>query len=248
MAILTPTAYTTATVFSDGFESGNLTAGGWTNSSWQATSALAAVGTYSAASTASAPATLTKTVDTNGYFNPVLTFRYRSTFSAAPDYLRVRVGSTVTTITQATVSSWTTATVTLPVASSVTFAFEANSNAAGERAYVDEVYVQGANPSAYQTAGTMLSPVIAVARPINLWSSLDASVTVPANTTLLFDVLDGADSSVIYQDITSAQMPFSLSLIDVTAHPTLRVRARFTGNGSVTPSVQNWSVNYIYLP
>jgi predicted CXXCH cytochrome family protein len=236
-----------ATIFSDGFESNNFTAGGWTATNWQTTNTTQSAGTFSARGTANTTGSLVKTLNTNAYANPTLTFRYKATMSGAPDYFRLQVnGSTVTTLATSNVTAWTTGTVSLPTSTSVTISFQTSTNLATEWGNLDEVLVTG--QSGYLTTGTVLSPTISVARPIDAWTSLTAAGSVPANTTMTFDVLNASLTNTLFSGITLAQMPYALSTIDVTAYPQIRIRANMTGDGTVTPTLNDWSVNYVYLP
>ena len=92
----------------------------------------------------------------------------------------------------------------------------------------------------YENSGSVTGGPISVAGgTLNAWTELRLTGAAPAGSTLYFDLLDGADESVLAADITLAMSPYPLAAIDKTAHPTLKVRARFSGNGTVAPSVSD---------
>ena len=71
------------------------------------------------------------------------------------------------------------------------------------------------------------------------WVDLNFTATLPSNTNLSIDVLDGLDDSVIIEDANSG---FDLS--EITA-ASIKLRANLsTGNSNVTPALHDWSITY----
>ncbi len=69
----------------------------------------------------------------------------------------------------------------------------------------------------------------------------EASWDVPAGTFLSIDVLDANGNPILgFAGMTTSQ--FSLAGIDGTVHPTIHLRATFTGTSTATPILYAWEV------
>ncbi|MCG2824966.1 MAG: DUF2341 domain-containing protein, partial [Thermoplasmatales archaeon] len=95
----------------------------------------------------------------------------------------------------------------------------------------------------YQTFGTLTSEKIHV--PTNkTWNTLYINKTEPQNTHLKVSVLDGENNQTITEYENMNQTTISLSGINPVEHPTIRLKTELTGNGTTTPLLHFWSVNW----
>lgn len=152
---LTPTPTPTATpgpavLFSDGFESNNFTAGGWTNSGCTIGSNYKYAGTYAAIFNSSD--SLTKARSTAGYQDIQVKYaRYTRNCETDDHFIAEWYnGSAWTTLEDQTgSSSWTARTWVLPTGAnnnaSFQLRFRTSHNASNDYAYLDEVQILG-NP------------------------------------------------------------------------------------------------------
>ncbi|MFM2165016.1 MAG: hypothetical protein RL325_1453, partial [Planctomycetota bacterium] len=144
-----PTAPPTpVTLFSDGFESGNLTAGGWVITG----SAVANTGarlTGSWGARISGTANMERTISTVGFNTITLTANRRSSGMDAGEFLYLEWwnGSAWTIAQQVNTTAWASASFTLPAAAANNAAFKirfrTNANATNERGDLDDVVVRG---------------------------------------------------------------------------------------------------------
>ncbi len=97
--------------------------------------------------------------------------------------------------------------------------------------------------SGYASAGSAISTAISPSS-LQSWSTLVFNKSTPTGTTLTVDVLPATGSTPIsgYTNVSSGT---SLSGINVSTYPTIRLRANLsTTNSSVTPSLSDWTVNW----
>ncbi|MGE5557743.1 MAG: hypothetical protein ACM3WV_03940, partial [Bacillota bacterium] len=146
-------------IFTDGFESGNFTAGGWTNSGCAVQSTYKRTGTYAAVFNSSD--TLTKALSTAGYTNIVVEYaRYTRSCETDDHFIAEWYnGSVWSTLEDLTGSStWTLQTWTLPAGAdnnpNFQIRFKTVHNGSYDYAYLDDVAVRGdtANPTPTPTA------------------------------------------------------------------------------------------------
>jgi len=145
-----PTAPPTpVTLFSDGFESGNLTAGGWAvqNTSAAANTGARLTGSWGARLTATS--WMEKSFSTVGYNTISLTLARRSSGYDAGEFLYLEWwnGTTWTVLQQVNTTAYTSVTFNLPAAAAgnaaFKFRFRANANANNERGDIDDVVLRG---------------------------------------------------------------------------------------------------------
>ncbi len=243
-----------ATLFDDDFESGGF--GNWNSSNWGTdnNSGNAHGGTYSAVmNTVGADELMVKTVDTAGRTNVQISFWLMGTNTTEnTDYVQLQVYNTGTTSWDTVrdiplddrVTTYRQFTDSIPASyysATMQFRILGRCNMADEYQHVDDVAVT-ADPVAgsYQPSGNVVStPVLASGGTVNSWNSLRYTGNQPAGSTFRLDVLDGADSSVLVSGLTLADTPYSLIGIDKVAHPSLKLRARFTGDAPAPPSISD---------
>ena len=137
------------TLFSDDFESGNLSAGGWTVSgNGDAHSSASFAGVYGGRLRSSA--TLEKAVSTIGYSNITVNYARRAVSLKGGENLRIQWstnGSTWTTLETLNTTGYATASFVLPAAAENQAGFRirfiTNANKNNEKAYIDDVLVTG---------------------------------------------------------------------------------------------------------
>jgi predicted phage tail protein len=148
-ASATPTAPPTPVVlFSDTFETGNLTAGGWaiTGSAVASTGARQA-GTWGAR--ISGTASMEKSISTVGFNTITFSVSRRSSGMDAGEFLYLEWwnGTAWTVASTVNTTAWTTPSFTLPAAAANNAAFKVrfrtNANATNERGDIDDVTVRG---------------------------------------------------------------------------------------------------------
>ncbi len=149
-AFATPTAPPTpVTLFTDGFESGNLTVGGWVTQNGQATASTAGrqTGTWGARITGTS--WLEKSRSTVGYNTIALVFGRRTSGMDAGEFLTIEWwnGSAWTSAGTVNTTAWVTQTVNLPAAAAgnaaFKFRFRTNASATNERGDIDNVTLRG---------------------------------------------------------------------------------------------------------
>lgn len=141
-------SFGTITMFTDGFESNNFTAGGWTNNGCALSSAYKNTGTYS--SEFNSADTLTKARSTVGYNNIVVQYARYTRACETDDYFAAEWynGSTWTTLENTSGNvSWAVQTWNLPAgaANNANFQvrFKTVHNGTGDYAHVDDVKITG---------------------------------------------------------------------------------------------------------
>lgn len=151
------------TLYSDGFESGNLTGGGWTNSGCTVTSAYKYAGTYAALFNSSD--SLHKTINTNNYGNIQVQYARLTRNCETDDFFIAEWynGSIWTTLESLPGNSaWAVKTWDLPVGAannaSFQIRFRTSHNGASDYAYLDEVRVTGINMTATPTISPDITP------------------------------------------------------------------------------------------
>jgi hypothetical protein len=94
--------------------------------------------------------------------------------------------------------------------------------------------------SDYASSGSVVSTTIELPTNGNWsWDAVDLNATMPENTELTVDVLNGADDSVILADVNSSKD------INWIAATELKLRANLsTDDPNHTPSLHDWSVSY----
>ena len=136
-------------LFSDGFESGDFSAGGWSTQNGNATisSAAGRTGTYGAR--LKRTTYMQRSVDTTGYATVELSYSRRTSNMDSGEQLFVEFwnGSGWQTVESTSSTSWADPTWTLPASAgnSASFAvrFRTNANRNNERGDVDDVEVVG---------------------------------------------------------------------------------------------------------
>lgn len=138
------------TLFADGFESGNLSSGGWsTSGNVSAHTKADRTGVYGARLKRSS--SITRAVDTSGFATVELSYSRRSRNMDSGEYLHVEWsadgGSSWTVAEFVNSTSWADPTVTLPVGAgdnpNFVIRFRTNANRNNERGDVDDVEVIG---------------------------------------------------------------------------------------------------------
>jgi subtilisin family serine protease len=149
-ASATPTAPPApVTLFSDGFESGNLTAGGWAVQNASATASTGARLTGSWGARLTATTWLEKSFSTVGYNTISLTAARRTSGYDAGEFLYIEWwnGTAWTALQQVNTTAYTSVTFNLPTAASgnaaFKFRFRSNANATNERGEIDDVVLRG---------------------------------------------------------------------------------------------------------
>jgi subtilisin family serine protease len=149
-AAATPTAPPApVTLFSDGFESGNLTAGGWVAQNTRAAASTAARQTGSWGARLSRATWIEKSFSTVGYNTISIVVGRRTNGLDAGEFLYVEWwnGSAWTVAGTVNTTAWATATFNLPAAAAdnaaFKFRFRTNANANNERGDVDNVSLRG---------------------------------------------------------------------------------------------------------
>ncbi len=95
----------------------------------------------------------------------------------------------------------------------------------------------------YSTTGTYTSTPVTPTANLMGWTSVRVNGAENGGT-LTIDVLDQSDSVVV----SSVPLNTDYSLASVPTTVThLKVRAKFTGNGSVTPSLDDWTIDYAHI-
>lgn len=149
-ASATPTAPPApVTLFSDGFESGNLTTGGWAvqNANAAANTGARLTGSWGARLTATS--WMEKSFSTLGYNTISLTVARRTSGYDAGEFLYIEWwnGTAWTALQQVNTTAYTSVTFNLPTAAgsnaAFKFRFRANANATNERGELDDVVLRG---------------------------------------------------------------------------------------------------------
>ena len=139
----------TGELFGDDFESGNLTAGGWTNAGSGVTEiATAASNTGSYGARVKNGAVLSKTLSTTGYENVTIAYARKTLNFAGSENLTVQWsldGSNWTTLEVTQDTSWASKSFNLPAAAEnqtqVILQFATNGNRNAEKAFIDNVSI-----------------------------------------------------------------------------------------------------------
>ena len=137
------------TLFTDGFESGNLTAGGWVtqNANAAANTGARQSGTWGARLTATS--WMEKSFSTVGYNTITLSVGRRTSGYDAGEFLSIEWwnGTVWTSLGTVNTTAWATQTFSLPAAAagngSFKFRFRSNANATNERGELDNVLLRG---------------------------------------------------------------------------------------------------------
>jgi hypothetical protein len=147
-------------IFSDGFESNNFTAGGWTNSGCTIQTSYKYSGTYAARFRSSN--SLTKSLSTANYTNLWVSYARRTLGMESDDHFIVEWydGSTWTTLEDVTGSvAWSRKVFLLPAAaennSSFQLRFRTSHNESTDYAYLDDVVVVGTTTWSATISGTI---------------------------------------------------------------------------------------------
>ena len=92
----------------------------------------------------------------------------------------------------------------------------------------------------YASSGSVVSSAIELPANGNWsWDVVDFNATIPENTELTIDILNGSDESVILADVNSS------TDINWTAATELKLRANLsTDDPDNTPALHDWSVSY----
>jgi len=137
------------TLFSDGFESGNLTAGGWVVQNTNASASTGARQTGSWGARLTATTWMEKSFSTVGYNTISLSLARRTSGYDAGEFLYIEWwnGSAWATLGTVNTTAWATATFNLPTAAgsnaAFKFRFRSNANANNERGDIDAVSLSG---------------------------------------------------------------------------------------------------------
>lgn len=106
----------------------------------------------------------------------------------------------------------------------------------------------------YPANGNFQSTSIAPSS-LNKWKTFTASTSTPAQTAVIFRFYDGtgttliSDSAIPGNSAGIATSSVSLLGVSTTTYPSMRVGTTLTsGNSSVTPSVDSYSIDYDYGP
>ena len=149
-ASATPTAPPApVTLFTDGFESGNLTAGGWVVQNTQAAAATGAAQSGSWGARLNRATWIEKSVSTAGYNTISIVVGRRTNGLDAGEFLYVEWwnGTAWTVAGTVNTTAWATATFNLPAAAAnnaaFKFRFRTNANGNSERGDVDNVSLRG---------------------------------------------------------------------------------------------------------
>ncbi len=158
----------TSTLFSDDFESGTLTAGGWTNAGSGVTEIATAAskdGTYGAR--VKNGAVLSKTFSTVDYENVSIAYDRKTLNFAGSENLTVQWsvdGSSWTTLETTQSGSWANKTFTLPTAADnkaqVTIQFATSGNRNAEKAFIDNVSITADEASGEPTPDPDPEPTV----------------------------------------------------------------------------------------
>ena len=93
-------------------------------------------------------------------------------------------------------------------------------------------------------SGELKSEIIDIP-PNMVWSSLHFNRTVPGNAYLNITVHDAGTDEVLLQQSSRADSEYSdLSVINATEHPNIYLRAEFCAEGSTSPILHSWAVNW----
>ena len=107
-------------------------------------------------------------------------------------------------------------------------------------AYTGTSYYQNLTTSGYSLSGSVVSTAINLPADSN-WSVVQFDKTTPSDTTLLIDVLDAANDSVILADVISG------TALRGTPATSIELRANLsTSDSSSTPALHDWSVAYTH--
>jgi hypothetical protein len=149
-AAATPTAPPApVTLFTDGFESGNLTAGGWVVQNTSAVASTGARQTGSWGARLSRATWMEKTISTAGYNTISIVVGRRTSGMDAGEFLYIEWwnGSAWTVAGTVNTTAWATATFNLPAAAAdnaaFKFRFRTNASANNERGDIDNVTLRG---------------------------------------------------------------------------------------------------------
>jgi hypothetical protein len=149
-AAATPTAPPApVTLFTDGFESGNLTAGGWLTQNTQAAAATGAAQSGSWGARLNRATWIEKSFSTVGYNTISIVVGRRTNGLDAGEFLYIEWwnGSAWTVAGTVNTTAWASATFTLPAAAAnnaaFKFRFRTNANGNNERGDVDNVSLRG---------------------------------------------------------------------------------------------------------
>lgn len=242
-----------ATIFTDGFETGSFA--NWTSNTNWTTSTTAHTGTYSARMN-NTTCTLDKLVDTSGRTSVTLTFWvYGASSTTSSDYLRVNFidNSGVThqvwnKTLQDRLQTWTKYTVPIDAATYGPFGASTHFQIVGHvsnlsTSYyqrVDDVTLVGdAVASGYEAQGSALSSAIDVSGALKSWGSLSMNGSLPTGTSVKVDVLDALSGDTLLSGKQYTDTPVDLSGINVTDHPSLRLKATLFGDAGVARSVSD---------
>jgi len=244
----------TTQIFADTFESNNFNA--WTSATnWVTSTTQRHGGFYSARqNSTSADCTLEKNVDTTGKASATLSFWLRgNTNTNNTEYVRVMFkgqDGTWRQVWQKTLedrlASWVQYQIAIDPAlyggfgANTAFRIVARvSSSTTHYQYVDDVVFSGttAGTTYYKSPGLVTSTLIVPPiGTLNNWGTLEVRGLEPAGTAMTLDVLNGADDLAItgYTGLPYTSSPTTLDLtgISTSLYPTLKVRARLTGNAA----------------
>ena len=95
----------------------------------------------------------------------------------------------------------------------------------------------------YPTNATLTSTAIGISNNVN-WSTLSLTKTEPANTCINVSILNAETNATIpgFNNLTTSNINLTpLNDLDITS---IRLKAYFSGNGSATPSLDSWGVEW----
>jgi hypothetical protein len=99
----------------------------------------------------------------------------------------------------------------------------------------------------FKESGSLTSISI-VPYSIGEWGTLLINKTEPDNSSVKVSILDGHTNETIsgFEDLTDSTV--SLSSINATDYPSLRLRGQLVGTALVTPILHEWSINWTSAP
>ncbi len=95
----------------------------------------------------------------------------------------------------------------------------------------------------YLTRGSILSRIIQLPNNYH-WSYISLDKTEPANTYINVSVINNANNQTIVGFDNLTNRTIDLSALNDQSITTIRLKAYFSGNGSATPSLDSWSVEW----
>lgn len=110
-------------------------------------------------------------------------------------------------------------------------------------ASIEPTSFAGSEGSAYVSSGTLVSNAINGPAGFYDWGNLTFTKSTPLGTALTVDVLRASDNALLVSNVATGT---DLSTVISNSETSIKLRANFSGDGSNTSTLSDWSVDYSY--